>query len=153
VSIHANASTNVDARGVETYFLSSRASNRRIRELAERENQGATIGDTRDASALAVILDGLLLNAAHSGSQRLAMRVQDAMNASVDTRGRGVLQAPFIVLLGAQMPAVLVEIGFISNPEECMQLAERDYQRSIARTLAAAVLEHLVADSAASTRQ
>ena len=152
LSIHANASPNADARGVETYFLSARASSRRVRELAERENLGATLADTGDGSLLALILDGLLLNAAHGGSQRFALRVQDSMNASVDTRGRGVLQAPFIVLLGAQMPAVLVEIGFVSNADECVQLAQQDYQRTIARTLAAAVLEHLASDSAASAR-
>lgn len=152
LSIHANASHNADARGVETYFLSSRASNRRIRNLADRENLGARLSEAREDNVLAVILDGLLLNAAHGGSQRLAMRVQDAMDATFETPGRGVLQAPFIVLLGAQMPAVLVEIGFISNPEECVQLAQRDYQRNIARTIAAAVLEHLATDSSASAR-
>jgi len=152
LSIHANASPNADARGVETYFLSSRASNRRIRNLADRENLGAKLTDTRDDNVLAMILDGLLLNAAHSGSQRFALRVQDSMSASVNTRGRGVLQAPFIVLLGAQMPAVLVEIGFVSNPDECLQLTQQKYQRTIARTLAAAVLEHLASDSSASAR-
>jgi N-acetylmuramoyl-L-alanine amidase len=152
LSIHANASPNADARGVETYFLSSRASNRRIRKLADRENLGAKLTATEDHDALSVILDGLLLNAAHSGSQRFALRVQDSMSASVDTRGRGVLQAPFIVLLGAQMPAVLVEIGFVSNADECVQLTQQKYQRTIAQTLAAAMLEHLASDSAASAR-
>jgi N-acetylmuramoyl-L-alanine amidase len=153
VSIHANASLNTDLRGVETYLLSRTAADRRLKTLAERENEGRAIPGAKDDDLLAVILDGLELNAAHVGGQRLAMRVQDALEASVDTRGRGVLQAPFIVLLGAQMPAVLIEIGFVTNADECQQLATAAYQQTIARTLAGAILEHLAADPFGSARQ
>jgi len=152
VSVHANASLNLDAKGVETFFLSSRTANRRIRELAKRENHGARKRSQKD-DLVGVILDGLLLSNAHVGSQRFAHQVQDSLDAHLSTDGRGVLQAPFVVLSGAQMPAVLVEIGFLSNLEECKRLAETSYQRTIARSLAAAVLEHLVDESLASARQ
>jgi N-acetylmuramoyl-L-alanine amidase len=154
LSIHANASRNPESRGVETYFLSRRAASHRVHDLALRENLGRQLPARTDDDLLGFILDGLLLNAAHSGSQRFARRLQEAMRQSVDTRDRGVLQAPFIVLLGAQAPAALVEIGFVTNDEECAMLVDRAYQRAIARGLAGAVLEHLANDGmAASARQ
>jgi len=152
VSIHANAGERTDSSGVETYFLSRHTADRRTAEVAARENDGRPFKQAGSDDELARILEGLILQAAHQESQRLAMRVQEAMNAAVDTRGRGVLQAPFIVLRGARMPAVLVEVGFLTNVAECQSLADDEHRRRIAQSIAAAVLDQVADDSAAAAR-
>ncbi len=153
ISIHANASTNDVSRGVETYFLSNRASGRRISKLVARENRGIALPVPAVDDALQQILSGLLLSASHTESQRFALRLQEGMSDNLDTRGRGVLQAPFIVLVGAHMPAALVEVGFLTHPEECELLAERTYQRDVARSLAASILEHVANDRQAMAKK
>lgn len=149
VSIHANASTKPDSHGIETYFLSRRASDKRILQLALKENEGAMPEVfSKPNDSLGAVLDGLLLNASHAASQRLALRVHTTLSTHLHTHSRGVLQAPFIVLLGAKMPAALVEIGFLTNPKECRRLSDKTHQHRIARILAAGILEHLEAESA-----
>lgn len=143
VSIHANASSRAAARGVETFFLSRGAASRRAQRLAERENEGKVITAQGEPGSVASILQQLSLSASHRESQRLAMSLQEAMEERLHTRGRGVLQAPFLVLLNATMPAALVEIGFLTHPEECTLLTTRTYQSRIAQVLAAALLAHL----------
>ena len=69
-------------------------------------------------------------------SSRLASRLQEELSVVTGSEGRGVKQAPFRVLVGAGMPAVLVEIAFISNPEEERLLASEAYQEKIAAALA-----------------
>jgi N-acetylmuramoyl-L-alanine amidase len=69
------------------------------------------------------------------------------------THGRGLLQAPFIVLRGAQMSAVLVEVGFVSNKTDCALLADPTVRQDIARALTSAILEHLANDSSQAARQ
>jgi len=153
ISIHANASDNPVSRGVETYFLSRTAADRRIARLALVENDGKRTLPVTDNDALTLILDGLVLQAAHQESQRLAARVQDAVQAVMGGRGRGMLQAPFIVLRGAEMSAVLVETGFLTNRDDCALLADPVTRRAIGRALTSAVLEHLMNDSLSAARQ
>lgn len=153
VSVHANASPNSDSRGVETYFLSKRAANRRIADVVERENRDSGRQSSTAEENVAQIVADLLLNASHVESQRLAVRLQEGISSELDTGGRGVLQAPFIVLLGAHMPAALVEVGFLTHEEECVQLAETAYQRAIAKTLAASILEHIATEPPAVARR
>jgi N-acetylmuramoyl-L-alanine amidase len=143
LSIHANASVNPSARGVETFFLSLQPTERRLRRLAERENEGAGLAPARPGSPLALVLGGLRLDAAHVESQALAMSLQRAMVGHLHSRGRGVLQAPFMVLLGARMPAALVEVGFLTHPQECVRLTTDKGQEAIAEAIAAGVLAHL----------
>ena len=154
VSIHANASPSVTARGIETFFLSNRAATGRLAHLADRENDGIAMPvlETHNA-ALQRILLGLSLDAAHSESQALALKVQTVLSDRLHSRGRGVLQAPFMVLLGAQMAAVLVEVGFLTHPEECALLAAADHQDAIAEAIATAVLAHLAIHSRALAQQ
>ena len=143
LSIHANASVNPSARGVETFFLSLQPTERRLRRLVERENEGESLAPARAADPLALVLGGLRLDAAHVESQALAMTLQRAMVAHLHSRGRGVLQAPFMVLLGARMPAALVEVGFLTHPQECVRLTTEEGQEAIAEAIAAGVLAHL----------
>ena len=143
VSIHANASDREASKGIETYFLSQRAADRRLRALAQRENEGAPFFSNRADSDVQVILDGLRIDAAREASVRLATRLHKSLSAKLIARARGVQQAPFAVLVGAKAPAVLVEVGFLTNPDECAALAQVEHQRKVAQALAAAILAHL----------
>lgn len=143
VSIHANASTSPSARGVETFFLSLQASDKRTARLSARENEGQRVVAPKARDPLAQILRGLSLDADHVASQNLAMQLQRALVGHLHSRGRGVLQAPFMVLMGAQMPAALVEVGFLTHPEECVRLTTAAGQEAIAEAIAAGVLSYL----------
>lgn len=132
ISVHANASRNQNAHGVETYFLNLTADEDSI-AVAARENATSK----KNISELQEILNDLMQNAKINESSRLATYVQRGMHGKVSAHfshvaDKGVKQAPFYVLLGAQMPAVLIEAGFISNPRECRRLMDEQYQRTIA---------------------
>lgn len=143
VSIHANASTTPQARGIETFFLSLTAASRRLARLALRENEGRLPGRGGPTDPLQRVLAGLSFDANHAASQQLAMSLQRGLTAQAAGRGRGVLQAPFQVLMGAQMPATLVEIGFLTHPQECARLTSVQGQEFVAQGIAAGVLAFL----------
>jgi N-acetylmuramoyl-L-alanine amidase len=149
ISIHANSSTRVEARGVETYFLTLRTADRRAAQVAARENEGGVATAHEHEDALGQIIGGLVLSAAHAESQRLALRLQESLHQRLDERGRGVLQAPFIVLANTKMAASLVEVGFLSNEVECALLAAEEHQRRTAEALAAGILAHLLHETEA----
>lgn len=142
VSIHANASTNARAHGIETFFLSHQASNARSARLAQRENEGTSLSKQAH-DPLENILQGMRLDANQNESQSLAFRIQNHLQQHLQIRGRGVLQAPFAVLADTHMPSVLVEVGFLTHPQECRRLASPTYQKQIAQALADGILEHL----------
>jgi N-acetylmuramoyl-L-alanine amidase len=132
ISIHVNAAEDRRLQGVETYFLNLATDERAI-ELAARENATST----KSISDLQNILNDLMLNTKINESNRLAFQTQrQLMEAIKEThpgaKSLGVKQAPFYVLLGAQMPAVLVEIGFGTNPKECKRLASSRYLEKVA---------------------
>jgi len=143
VSVHVNAAPNREARGVETYVLDS-ASNKEAMRLAAMENASSA----RQANALQAILLDLLRNYKMSESLKLAGTVQDGL---VDGVGRkfseinnlGVKKAPFVVLIGARMPAILTEIAFMSNEEEAKRLASDSYREEVAAKLAESVARYL----------
>jgi N-acetylmuramoyl-L-alanine amidase len=125
VSLHINASRNQRAEGFSTYVLSRGASNREDLELAAREN-GVPI---RKFQGVKFIIDDMFTGARKNESLRLAKTVNDAVVRHVSTRYPGVhtlglKQAPFYVLVGARMTAVLVEASFISNAREESRLRD-----------------------------
>lgn len=132
ISLHANASRNRKAFGIETYFLNLATDQEAIRVAAE---ENAT--STKNISDLQTILTDLMQNAKINESSRLATQVQDAMITHLkqkkykDIRDKGVKQAPFYVLLGARMPSILVETAFISNAMECRRLKDSAYQEEL----------------------
>ena len=135
LSIHANASRRADARGVETYFLNF-ATNPDAETVAAREN--ATSAQTM--GTLPAILRAIALNNKLDESRELASIVQThlirklrAQNKGV--RDLGVKQAPFVVLIGAQMPSVLAEISFVTNKPEAALLKQAAYRQHIAQAL------------------
>jgi N-acetylmuramoyl-L-alanine amidase len=133
LSIHVNASPAKGARGAETYFMNADPSDVQAAQAAARENAGSP------PNAVQLILWDLAYVANLNASARLAGLVQTQMNALHGIPDRGVKQAPFVVLVGATMPAALVEIGFLSNPDEAAKLVSPDTQSAIAAALASAV--------------
>ena len=136
ISIHANASRNKKAGGVETYFLNFATDDDSMR-LAARENATTTknIGD------LQAILNDLMLNSKINESSKLARYVQGSILDEVNGNGgrsndRGVRQAPFYVLIGAQMPSILIETSFITNKEDARRLADDKFQTALAESIA-----------------
>src|SRR5262249_10857433 len=142
LSIHANASKQATATGVETYFLNF-ASNPTAEAVAARENasSGQTMG------ALPGILKAIALNNKLAESPEFAAIVQtslvrrlSASNKSV--RDLGVKQAPFVVLIGAQMPSVLAEISFLTNRGDATLLKQSSYRQKIAQALCDGIVKY-----------
>ncbi len=142
LSLHANSSRAAGAHGSETYYLSLDGSDRYSQEVAQRENQPGLAGGAEPPNPdLDFILWDLAQSAHVNESSRLADAIQTQLNIVSKTENRGIKQAPFRVLSGAAMPAVLVEIGFISHPEEEKQLRSAAFQESVAAAIAKAVGE------------
>ncbi|HEV8267116.1 MAG TPA: N-acetylmuramoyl-L-alanine amidase, partial [Thermoanaerobaculia bacterium] len=143
LSIHCNASRTASAHGTEVYYLSLDASDRAAAALAESENLQATAAASAERNAalrdLDLILWDLAQNQHLAASSRLAEIIQEDFNALLGITTRGVKQAPFKVLIGVNAPAVLVEVAFISNPEEEKKLGADDFRRQTAETLAASL--------------
>jgi len=137
LSLHLNASRGSNASGAETFFLSLQATDESAALLAGAENAfgGATSAD----SDLDLILWNLAQNRHLGQSQNLAKMIQTELNERMGIANRGVKQAPFRVLMGARMPAVLVEVGFLSNDDEARRLATSEYQNQLVEGLAEAI--------------
>jgi N-acetylmuramoyl-L-alanine amidase len=136
VSIHANASRARGAKGSEVYFLSYQASDDESRWVAQSEGAAESAAGATPGSDLSLILWDMAQAEHLEESSALASRIQEELAVVTGSEGRGVKQAPFRVLVGAAMPAVLVEVAFISNPEEEKLLASEAYQAKIAASLA-----------------
>jgi len=133
ISLHVNAHSNARVWGLETYFLNM-ATDEEAVMVAARENATSQ----KNISDLKAIINGLMLNTKINESSRLAHRVQQGMVSSVESKyGKvndlGVKQAPFYVLIGAEMPAILVETGFLSNRNERGRLLDTRYQDRMAQ--------------------
>jgi N-acetylmuramoyl-L-alanine amidase len=145
ISIHLNSSLGSGAHGAETYFLSAEASDAKAARAAAAEN--TPVGAVPPAAAsgeeevrdLELILWDLAQTRYLAESQRLANLIQGELNETLQLRDRGVKQAPFRVLNGASMPAVLVEVGFLSNPDEEKKLQDAAYRAELAEALTRAV--------------
>ncbi len=141
LSIHANASRTKSVRGVETFFASPEASDEAAEELARAENAafGPTAAKLTDGDPLLAILGDLLAQQQLADSQEFARIAQREVARAGVTRSRGVKQAPFVVLMGVRMPAVLVEVGFITNPQDEKALRKAAERERIAAGLARAI--------------
>jgi N-acetylmuramoyl-L-alanine amidase len=131
ISIHANSSRVRTVRGVETFYLNITTSRESL-DTATRENAASE----RSIHELQDLLKAITLKDKVDESRELARFVQQSMssrkNAGTD---RGIKQAPFIVLMGANMPSVLAEISFISNPQEEKLLRTPEYRQQIAESI------------------
>ena len=139
VSLHANASRSGEAHGTEVYYLSLEASDRATALLAESENKASetpAAGKNGTVGDLDLILWDLALKQHLAASERLAEIIQGDFNRLLGVTTRGVKQAPFRVLIGVNAPAVLVEVAFITNPDEEKRLGSEEFRRQTAETLA-----------------
>jgi len=135
ISIHANSSPLKTATGIETYYLNFTSSPEAL-EVAARENASSE----RSVSDLGELIKKIALKDKLDESREFANKLQQSLlagstKAGNRTKDRGVRKAPFIVLIGAGMPSVLTEIGFLSNPREEALLKRADYRQKIAESL------------------
>jgi N-acetylmuramoyl-L-alanine amidase len=135
ISIHANSSSDPSARGVETYYLNF-TSNADALEVAARENAVSqkSIFELQDLVKKITLKDKI------EESRELATDVQQSLytglsNKHSTLRDRGVKKAPFVVLIGANMPSILAEISFVSNPTDEAKLETPEYREKIAESL------------------
>jgi N-acetylmuramoyl-L-alanine amidase len=143
ISIHANSSHDHDARGIETYYLNF-ATSAESMEVATRENalSQSSLHDLQD------IIKKIARNEKIEESKELANDIQDSLThkmqlVSQEERNRGVKKAPFIVLIGANMPSVLSEISFISNPSDERLLKKTDQRQRVADGLYRGIATYL----------
>jgi len=132
ISIHANSSRDPEARGVETYYLNFTSSDDAL-AVAARENAVSE----KSIHELQDLVKKIALKEKIEESREFAADVQQSLwaTAGKGTRNRGVKKAPFIVLIGANMPSILAEISFLSNPDDEQKLETPVYRQKIAEAL------------------
>jgi N-acetylmuramoyl-L-alanine amidase len=136
ISIHANSYRGRGVRGSETYFLSDKATDDDARRVAALENDALGLESTAPGdTGLQLLLWDMAQTMHLRESSVLAETIQGELNRLAGTGNRGIKQAPFRVLRGADMPAVLVEVGFLSNPDEASSLADPRYRQRLATAL------------------
>jgi N-acetylmuramoyl-L-alanine amidase len=148
VSIHANAHRVAASEGVEVYFLSSEATDSAARQVAATENSVVQLEKTANGRGagrtdiVKTILWDLAQSEFQEESSRLAEIMLDTMTHTLRIPNRGVKQAGFYVLGGAAMPAILVEIGFVTNPKEEKRLKDSHYRDEIARAIVSGLADY-----------
>jgi N-acetylmuramoyl-L-alanine amidase len=135
LSVHANSSPDESARGVEVYYLNF-TSDPEAMKVASRENAVST----QSVHELSDLVKKIALKDKIDESRELASDVDASLYAglakgNVGLRDRGVKKAPFVVLIGANMPSILAEISFVTNPDDAAQLATGAYRQRVAESL------------------
>ncbi len=145
ISIHANGYRRTKARGAETYFLNLNATDEESRRLAYMENKSTEMDQVQDVTEdpINMILWDMAQSNYLKQSSQLAEYIQAELNTLRGTRNRGVKQAPFKVLTGVACPAVLVEVAFISNPEEESKLITEDFRTAVAQAIFAGLAKFI----------
>ena len=146
ISIHANASYRKSAHGSETYFLSLHASDEETRRLAYFENNSDKLEDEilpENIEDIKLILWDLAQTSYLKQSSQLAENIQNELNYLLGTTNRGIKQAPFKVLSNVAMPAVLIEVAFITNPEEEKKLSSPKFQYQVAHAIYRGIINYI----------
>jgi N-acetylmuramoyl-L-alanine amidase len=135
ISVHANSSQDSSARGVETYYLNFTTSADAL-EVAAREN---AVSD-QSIHQLSDLVRKITLQDKISESREFAFDVEQSLYSGLEAgnsglKDRGVKKAPFVVLIGANMPSILAEISFLTNPDDAHQLRDPEYRQRIAESL------------------
>lgn len=133
ISVHFNSSPIKNVKGSESYIMSKEATDLWSKEVAEKEN--LTLSTSEKGEDLSLILWNLAQNQFIVESALIAGELQEKLNQLFNTKDRGVRQAPFAVLEGAQMPAVLLEVAFLSNPEEAKQVKDDNFIENIVSSI------------------
>jgi N-acetylmuramoyl-L-alanine amidase len=135
ISVHANSSSDPSARGVETYYLNFTTSADAL-EVAAREN---AVSD-QSIHQLSDLVKKITLQDKINESREFASDVEQSLYVGLEDgnpglKDRGVKKAPFVVLIGANMPSILAEISFLTNPSDAHQLRDGKYRERIAESL------------------
>jgi N-acetylmuramoyl-L-alanine amidase len=135
ISIHANSSPDASARGVETYYLNF-TSDPTALDVAAREN---AVSD-QSIHQLSDLVKKIALKDKIEESREFASDVEGSLYAGLakgnaGLKDRGVKKAPFVVLIGANMPSILAEISFVTNPKDAEQLQQPEYRERVAESL------------------
>jgi N-acetylmuramoyl-L-alanine amidase len=135
ISIHANSSTDESARGVEVYYLNFTSDPEAMR-VASRENAVST----ESVHELSDLVKKIALKDKIDESKELASDVDASLYGGLrkgnpEMRNRGVKKAPFVVLIGANMPSILAEISFVTNPDDATKLETAAYRERVAESL------------------
>ena len=143
LSIHANSAERSAAKGFEVFFLSVDASDETAEQVAQRENSafGSQAAVVAIGDPLVAVLGDMAVSEYMQESDAFAKLANDRLQDLPKSLSRGVKQAPFVVLMGVQMPSALVEIGFLSNPGEERALRADRRREEIARALTQAVVD------------
>jgi len=144
VSVHANAAPSSSASGIETWVFGRPLDPSQI-DRAIRENGGGELGAalTAEAAQSADIASDILSETQLNYSLGLANLVQDRLIEATGANDRGVRQNLFYVIRNSRIPAILVELGFVSHPDEGRKLIDAGYQEALARALAEGILDFL----------
>ncbi len=153
ISLHINAHPSPDIRGFETYFLNL-TTNAEAMRVAARENATSS----HQLSELQDILSDIMRNSKINESSRLADRVHESIDSGLAQSGfgvkdMGVKQAPFYVLIGAEMPAILIEIAFISNPDDADLLGDDTFIDKLAERISDGISHYARTNIAAADAQ
>jgi N-acetylmuramoyl-L-alanine amidase len=135
LSIHANSSSDTSARGVETYYLNFTSEPNAL-EVAAREN---AVSD-QSINQLSDLVKKIALKDKIDESREFASNVESSLYSGLQRgnaglKNRGVKKAPFVVLIGANMPSILAEISFVTNPKDANQLRQPEYRQRVAESL------------------
>ena len=147
LSIHCNGSHSEHSHGVETYFLAYDSANAEIAKMVEREERmeeqpnPAAPATNAPPNMLTKILEETSRFGAHADSEKVAEVILKHLPTDLKARRRGVFQAPFAVLKEADMPAVVVEVGFLSHAKEGQKLKGKAYQNKIAKAIYKSIIE------------
>lgn len=144
LSIHVNSSYRKSARGPETFFVSLKATDKASMQLAMKENSSFNgMDDVPEDDDLKMILWSMAQTEHIKESSRLADYIQGELNVLLNTKNRGVKQAPFRVLMRASMPAVLIEIAFVSNRYEENRLRDDSFLEKVAQSIYSGVSKYI----------
>ena len=153
ISVHANSSQDHKARGIETYYLNFTGSSDAM-EVASRENALSENGvhDLQD------IVTKIARSEKIEESRDLATMIQDSLSKRMENlnrgdRNRGVRKAPFVVLIGADMPSVLAEISFLSNPSDELWLKKPENRQRVADGLYRGIETYLQSTNSLTSNQ
>jgi N-acetylmuramoyl-L-alanine amidase len=145
ISVHANSSVDTDARGVEVYYLNFTSDPEAMR-VASRENAVST----ESVHDLSDLVKKIALKDKIDESKELATDVDSSLygglrKGNAGLKDRGVKKAPFVVLIGANMPSILAEISFVTNPEDAAKLETPEYRERVAESLYKGVARYAAA--------
>lgn len=141
ISIHCNSSFSRSPSGIETYVLSDKALDEESSKLSRRVVKPSGLYASASDGAAAAVVKEMLQYAAHRDARGLANAVQRFLIKRTGAVSRGVKELPIVVLRGAEMPGIVVEMGFVSNPVEAERLSTDNYQKKVAFAMVLGIIE------------